>query len=104
MTLAVDPEYGQPDEDMSIPTFIRVIRVTEKNGVADESNQKFPRNFTDQSSGSRINLIGNSAEDGIPCCSDSHAGGALAMGHDGSLFVTTGILNQPTLQLKSHTL
>ena len=47
-------------------------------------------NFTTLVPGSRHILIGDSPKNGIPVLHESHSGGALFFGTDGSLLVTTG--------------
>lgn len=47
-------------------------------------------NFTTTVSGSRFILIGESKKTGIPVLHESHSGGQLAFGDDGSLLVCTG--------------
>jgi len=55
-------------------SFVRVMRIKSVNGQPAESTY----------------IIGRDYLDSNPLCSSSHAGGALAMGHDGSLFITLG--------------
>jgi len=65
--------YG-PNTEVNTVSFVRVIRIVTSGG-------KFV---------SRSFILGQNYLDSNPLCSSSHAGGALAMGHDGSLFITLG--------------
>jgi len=55
-------------------SFTRVLRIVSQNGKPVSSSY----------------IIGRDIHDSNPLCSSSHAGGAIAMGADGSLFITLG--------------
>eukprot|EP01117_Protostelium_nocturnum_P010634 TRINITY_DN3830_c0_g1_i1.p1 TRINITY_DN3830_c0_g1~~TRINITY_DN3830_c0_g1_i1.p1 ORF type:complete len:962 (+),score=320.62 TRINITY_DN3830_c0_g1_i1:31-2916(+) len=65
-----------PDDDMNAISYLRVIRVTQAGGVGD--------------TGSIVTLVGKDKTDAPPLCSSTHAGGAVAMGLDGTLLITFG--------------
>ncbi len=77
---AVDPVFGEPDEDSAIATFSRLVRyegtAASNGGVADMATRSI--------------LIGVQPSEGIPVCWRSHTGGALRFGPDGMLLSAHG--------------
>ena len=73
---SVDPIYGEPDEPMEDAVNQRVVRYTDKDGMADAA--------------SRLAILGGGEADGIPICFNTHAIGSIKFGHDGSLLITGG--------------
>ncbi|MEP7169358.1 MAG: PKD domain-containing protein, partial [Bacteroidota bacterium] len=61
-------------------TIIRITRYTANAAT----------NFTTTVAGSRLVLVGETKKTGIPLLHESHSGGQLAFGTDGSLLATTG--------------
>lgn len=80
LLLVVDPVPGRPDEPPHTPAFGRLVRYTAIG--RDGALQADPS--------SRLVLLGNGPDDGIPCCFRSHSVGDLAFALDGSLLVSTG--------------
>ncbi|PRP85610.1 PKD domain-containing protein [Planoprotostelium fungivorum] len=75
-TYAVTALYG-PNDDENAISYSRLARVTQgSNGLGDLSTMKI--------------LIGVDQTDAPLLCSSTHMGGAVAFGHDGTLFVTFG--------------
>jgi PKD repeat protein len=77
--------YGTPNYNATVneyynATIIRVTRYTANPAT----------NFMTTIAGSRLVLIGETKKTGIPLLHESHSGGQLAFGRDGSLLLTTG--------------
>lgn len=72
--------YNAATNEYYNATIIRVTRYT-----ADAAT-----NFTTTVPGSRLVLIGETKKTGIPLLHESHSGGQLVFGTDGSLLLTTG--------------
>ncbi|MCC6384631.1 MAG: PQQ-dependent sugar dehydrogenase [Bacteroidia bacterium] len=74
------PSYNSSTNDYYSATIARVTRYT-----ADPAT-----NFTSTIPGSRLILLGEDKKTGIPVLHESHSGGQLAFGSDGSLLISTG--------------
>lgn len=72
--------YNAATNEYYNATIIRVTRYTANSAT----------NFTTTVAGSRLVLIGETKKTGIPLLHESHSGGQLAFGRDGSLLLTTG--------------
>ncbi|MEO5570005.1 MAG: PKD domain-containing protein [Bacteroidia bacterium] len=72
--------YNATTNEYYNATIIRVTRYTANAAT----------NFTTTIAGSRLVLIGETRKTGIPLLHESHSGGQLAFGTDGSLLLTTG--------------
>ncbi len=74
------PAYNANTNEYYNATIVRVTRYT-----ADAAT-----NFTSVVNGSRLVLVGENKKTGIPLLHESHSGGSLVFGRDGSLLVSTG--------------
>ncbi|MEP7169384.1 MAG: PKD domain-containing protein [Bacteroidota bacterium] len=72
--------YNAATNEFYNATIIRVTRYTANAAT----------NFTTTVAGSRLVLIGETKKTGIPLLHESHSGGQLAFGTDGSLLLTSG--------------
>jgi len=72
--------YNAATNEYYNATIIRVTRYTANSAT----------NFTTTVPGSRLVLIGETRKTGIPLLHESHSGGQLVFGTDGSLLLTTG--------------